>query len=170
MLFLAFTCPKNRQTKPPPNNTNMTDRNPSNLLCRESHSRKATRGFSLSPKKSTAGLSLIELLFVLGLLVLIGGAVLFGVQAVRTGANRSLCISQMQEVQDKMRAYAALNSLADGASLGASGADFIGTGLMVPRMPTCPAGGTYTVLGAIPATGVSCITCSQAAHVVPNPN
>lgn len=146
------------------------DLDPSNLLCRESHSRKATRGFSLSPKKSTAGLSLIELLFVLGLLVLIGGAVLFGVQAVRTGANNSLCISQMQEVQDKMRAYAALNSLADGASLGSSGADFIGTGLMVPRMPTCPAGGTYTVVDTIPATGTSCITCSQTGHAVPNPN
>jgi type II secretory pathway pseudopilin PulG len=171
MLFLAFTCPKNRQTKPPPNNTNMTDRNPSNLLCRESHSRKATRGFSLSPKKSTAGMTLVEILLVLGLLVVIGGAILVGVQAVRDGANKSLCISQMQEVQDKMRAYAALNNLNPGDDL--IQADLIGDGRMIQRIPICKGRGTYAYTAKIPAAGVSCITCSlnaSAGHAVPTPN
>ena len=146
----------------------MTDLDYSNLLCLKNRSRKATRGFSLSPKKSNAGMTLVEILLVLGLLVVIGGAILVGVQAVREGANKSLCIAQMQEVQDKMRAYAALNNLNPGDAL--TTADLIGTGKMIQRTPICKGGGTYTYTAAIPATGTSCITCSQTGHVVATPN
>lgn len=144
------------------------DLDSSNLLCRESHSRKATRGFSLSPKKSNAGMTLVEILLVLGLLVVIGGAILVGVQAVREGANKSLCISQMQEVQDKMRAYAALNNLNPGDPF--TSTDLIGDQKMIQRIPKCKGGGTYTYAAAIPATGASCITCSKAGHAVTDPN
>jgi hypothetical protein len=74
----------------------------------------------------------------------------------------------MQEVQDKMRAYSALNNLNPGDDL--IQADLIGDGKMIQRIPICKGGGTYAYTAKIPAAGASCITCSKAGHVVPTPN
>jgi type II secretory pathway pseudopilin PulG len=109
--------------------------------------------------RGSAGFTLVELMLVLGLLVLVSGALLFGYSAYRDGANKSLCLVNQQSVQDKMRSYAALNGLNVGDSLASTA--IIGSGLFIEVAPTCKGGGTYTYGTTVPATGTAYCTCSK---------
>ena len=116
-------------------------------------------------KTKQAAFTLIELMLVLGLLVLVGGALIFGYSAFREGAFKNLCLVSVQNVQDKMRAYASLNNMATEAGL--TSGTFIGAGLMIEVAPTCKstANVAYTYLTKVPQTGTCYATCTVAAHV-----
>ena len=107
------------------------------------------------------GFTLVELMLVLGLLVLVSGALFFGYSAYKDGANKNLCLINQQSVQDKVRSYAALNGLNAGDTLASTA--LIGTGLFIEVAPTCKGGGTYTYTGTVPATGTAYCTCSKHA-------
>lgn len=117
-------------------------------------------------RNNTAAFTLVELMLVLGLLVLVGGALIFGYQAFREGAFQNLCIVNQQNVQDKMRSYTSLNNLAAGDALASTA--FIGTGKLIEVAPTCKSSGTYTYGTTVTATSVAYVSCSKAAHVPPS--
>ena len=116
----------------------------------------------------TAAFTLVELMLVLGLLVLVGGALIFGYQAFSKAAYKNLCIVNQQNVQDKMRSYTSLNNLAAGDALVSS--LFIGTGKLIEVAPVCKAAGTYTYGTTVTATSVAYMSCSVADHAPPTTN
>jgi prepilin-type N-terminal cleavage/methylation domain-containing protein len=108
------------------------------------------------------GTTLIELSVVIAVILLLVGVLFIGVQAWKDGANKAACIVTIASVQKAVRGYQNMNGYAFGAALAQT--NIVGTGLYFSVMPTCPAGGTYTLASTIPAAGTAALTCNKAGH------
>jgi prepilin-type N-terminal cleavage/methylation domain-containing protein len=114
------------------------------------------------------GTTLIELSVVIAVILLLVGVLFIGVQAWKDGANKAACIVTLASVQKAVRGYQNMNGLNFGATLAST--NIVGTGLYFSVMPTCPAGGSYTLASTIPTSGTAAMTCSIAGHVPANTN
>jgi prepilin-type N-terminal cleavage/methylation domain-containing protein len=108
------------------------------------------------------GTTLIELSVVIAVILLLVGVLFIGIQAWRDGANRAACLVNISSVQKAVRGYENLNALSPGATL--AWTNIAGAGLYFETAPTCPAGGTYTLVGTIPNEGNPALSCSITAH------
>lgn len=129
---------------------------------------------SQSPRCSShkRGFTLIEITMVIALLILLIGILTLSMRAYKDGADRAGCLLTQSNVQKAVRSEAALRNLSEGDPLAVST-------LQGPRkyfdvVPTgCPARGTYTFLGTVPAPGVPYVRCSlgtgyDPAHIDAN--
>ncbi len=106
------------------------------------------------------GTTLIELSVVIAVLLLLVGVLFIGITAWKSGANTAACVVNLSSIQKAARGYANMNSLGTGS--GEAVATLTSAGFW-SAVPTCPAGGTYTYLTAVPAQGAAYATCSFSA-------
>jgi competence protein ComGC len=107
------------------------------------------------------GTTLVELSVVIAVILLLVGVLFIGVQAWKDGANKAACLVTISSVQKAVRGFENLNSKNPGDTL--AWADIAGAGLYFAAQPTCPANGTYTLAGTIPAEGTAALTCNLHA-------
>jgi prepilin-type N-terminal cleavage/methylation domain-containing protein len=107
------------------------------------------------------GTTLIELSVVIAVLLLLVGVLFIGITAWKNGANTAACIINLSSIQKAARGYANMNGLAAAATLPVSTLTSAG---FWSTVPICPAGGTYTALGSVPAQGTAYMTCSLSGH------
>jgi hypothetical protein len=77
----------------------------------------------------------------------------------RKGSDKAKCKMQLASAQKAIRSQANFQNLNIGAAFPAATMAF-GPGLALENEPVCPAGGTYTWIGTIPAVGTTYGTCS----------
>jgi prepilin-type N-terminal cleavage/methylation domain-containing protein len=107
------------------------------------------------------GTTLIELSVVIAVLLLLVGVLFIGITAWKNGANTAACIINLSSIQKAARGYSNMNGLAIAAALPVATLTSAG---FWQTVPTCPAGGTYTSIAAVPAQGAAYMTCSISGH------
>jgi prepilin-type N-terminal cleavage/methylation domain-containing protein len=111
------------------------------------------------------GTTLIELSVVIAVLLLLVGVLFIGITAWKNGSTTAACIVNLSSIQKAVRGYQNMNQLASGATLPVAAMTTAG---FCATAPVCPAAGTYTPTGTIPAQGVAYMTCSITGHA-PSP-
>jgi len=111
-------------------------------------------------KKGQAGLTLIEVTLVIAVLLGLISVLFIGVAAYKKGSDRAKCILNISTVQKAIRSYANMYEKDPGDTV-ATG-DYIGAGLFIENVPTCPSTGTYTFQTEVPVAGVAMVDCSLA--------
>jgi len=109
-------------------------------------------------KKGQAGLTLIEVTLVIAVLLGLISVLFIGVAAYKKGSDRAKCILNISTVQKAIRSYANMYEKNPADTVATT--DYIGAGLFIENVPTCPAAGTYTFGTAIPAAGTAMLDCS----------
>jgi competence protein ComGC len=107
-----------------------------------------------------AGVTLIEVSLVIALLLGIVVLLFIGVGSLRKGSDKAKCKMQLASVQKVVRAQANFKDLAPGVTFATTEA--FGAGMAMENAPSCPAGGAYTWLGAIPSIGNAYGACDFA--------
>jgi prepilin-type N-terminal cleavage/methylation domain-containing protein len=115
----------------------------------------------MNQRNGQRGTTLIELSVVIAVLLLLVGVLFIGMTAWKTGANKSACIVNLSSIQKAVRGYQDFNGLATGDPLTVTAMTNAG---FWANAPVCPAGGTYTPTGTVPAQGVAYMTCNIAGH------
>jgi len=110
-----------------------------------------------------SGTTLIELSVVIAVILLLVGVLFIGVQAWRDGANKAACLVNISSVQKAVRGFENINLKTEGVDT-LAWTDIAGAGLYFAVQPTCPAGGTYTLVGTIPTAGNAALSCNKAGH------
>jgi prepilin-type N-terminal cleavage/methylation domain-containing protein len=106
------------------------------------------------------GTTLIELSVVIAVLLLLVGVLFIGITAWKSGANTAACVVNLSSIQKAARGYANMNGLGVGST------EAVGTLTSAgfwAAAPVCPAGGTYTFLGTVPAQGTAYAICVNSA-------
>ncbi len=110
-------------------------------------------------KKGQAGLTLIEVTLVIAVLLGLISVLFIGVAAYKKGSDRAKCILNISTVQKAVRSYANMYEKDTGATIAT--ADYIGAGLFIENLPTCPTTtGVYTYQTTIPSAGTAMVDCS----------
>jgi type II secretory pathway pseudopilin PulG len=107
------------------------------------------------------GTTLVELSVVIAVLLLLVTVLLIGAAAWKSGANAAACIINLSSIQKAVRGYENMNGLTVGGTVTVSSLTSSG---FWSTVPVCPAGGTYTPLGTVPAPGTAYMTCSITGH------
>jgi prepilin-type N-terminal cleavage/methylation domain-containing protein len=107
------------------------------------------------------GTTLIELSVVIAVLLLLVGVLFIGITAWKNGANTAACIVNLSSIQKAARGYANMNQLLVAST--ETSASLTSSGFWATA-PTCPAGGSYTYLAAVPSQGVAYVTCNLTGH------
>ena len=115
----------------------------------------------LSSRRSTRGMTLIELTVVILVMLSLIAVLFIGANAWKNGSDRVLCILNMEAVQKGVRSYANLNGHVAGETVPGLQAQVIGLGRFVEVMPVCPGDGVYTSGGdVVPDVGSLYFSCS----------
>jgi len=114
--------------------------------------------------RSERGFTLLEIVLVTVLVVGLLSIMVYKFAPFREGQNVAICKTNVTKVQQAMRCFAMLHSIADGGAVAST--DFIGTGtdMLLAADPVCKSGGTYTMLDVVPAMGTAYCTDSIADH------
>jgi prepilin-type N-terminal cleavage/methylation domain-containing protein len=107
------------------------------------------------------GTTLIELSVVIAVILLLVGVLFIGIQAWKDGANKAACLVNISSVQKAVRGY---QNMTAPPPTTVAWTDIVGANGFFQAQPVCPANGTYTLAGTIPAQGSPALTCSIAAH------
>ena len=113
----------------------------------------------ISQRTSQRGTTLIELSVVIAVLLLLVGVLFIGITAWKNGANKAACIVNLSSIQKAARGYQNLNGLASGAAETVANLQSAG---FWTSTPVCPAAGTYSFTGTVPAPGAAYAVCSLA--------
>jgi type II secretory pathway pseudopilin PulG len=111
--------------------------------------------------RKNSGTTLIELSVVIAVLLLLVGVLFIGITAWKNGANKAACVINLSSIQKAVRGYQNMNNLNTGATVTIVTMTAAGFWTVAP---VCPAGGTYTPTGTVPAPGVAYMTCSITGH------
>jgi type II secretory pathway pseudopilin PulG len=122
---------------------------------------KVDYGKNINKLVRQSGTTLIELSVVIAVLLLLVGVLFIGITAWKNGANKAACIINLSSIQKAARGYANMNQLPAAAALPVTTLTSAG---FWAAAPTCPAGGSYTFLGSVPAQGVPYTSCNLAGH------
>lgn len=109
------------------------------------------------------GVTLIELTVVILVLMSLITILFFGARAWKRGSDRTLCIMQIQQVQQGLRSFSNLYGYDPGATVPGLKSQIIGLGRFVEVTPSCPTDGTYSFENGenlIPPLGSLYMTCS----------
>ena len=109
-------------------------------------------------------MTLIEMTIVILVLLSLITTLFFGARAWKRGSDRTLCIINIRNVQQGVRAYANINGFSDGGSAPDLKSKVIGLGKYIEALPDCPSSGTYAFGGAfgentIPPVGELYMQC-----------
>jgi type II secretory pathway pseudopilin PulG len=116
---------------------------------------------TMNQRPRQCGTTLIELSVVIAVLLLLVGVLFIGMSAWKSGANKAACIVNLAGIQKAVRGYQDFNGLATGDNLTMATMTSAGFWTIAP---TCPAGGTYTATGTVPAQGVAYMSCNINGH------
>lgn len=122
-----------------------------------------------SPSAASAlrGMTLLEMTLVLMVLFSLVSIVFVGATAWKRGAERSLCVVNIQAVQKGVRSYSNMYGFDPGASVPGLRSKIIGDGKFVETTPVCRTPGTYSYgqqygEDTIPPIGTLYLECSLA--------
>ncbi len=112
-------------------------------------------------------MTLLELTVVIFVLLSLVAVLFIGGRAWKRGADRTLCLMNMRNVQQAVRSYANLYGHSPGETVAELKSKIIGFGKFVEEIPECPAGGVYTYgqefgEDTIPPVGEVYLKCSLA--------
>jgi prepilin-type N-terminal cleavage/methylation domain-containing protein len=96
--------------------------------------------------------------------ITITGPSALDVAAWKEGANKAACLMNLSTIQKAVRGYQNMNNLVIGDPLTVDTLTKVGFWTSVP---TCPAGGSYSFWGTVPAAGVPYTTCDIPGHAPP---
>ncbi len=124
--------------------------------------------------KRTSGMTLLELTVVILVLLSLISILFVGARAWKKGSDRAGCIMNIRNVQQAVRGHANMNNLAVDVDLPATviygdSTETAANSNVYMKTPKCPANGTYTPAGNVPATGTLYITCTLAADAQHEP-
>ena len=132
----------------------------------------------ISPRRgsgSQRGMTLLELTVVILVLLSLISILFVGAQAWKRGADRTLCIMNIQNVQKGVRSYSSLYGYGPGQSVAGLQLRVVGTGEFIEKPPVCPSGGNYTYgaafgIDTIPPIGQLYLSCSlsSSGHIPAN--
>jgi type II secretory pathway pseudopilin PulG len=116
-------------------------------------------------------MTLLELTVVILVLLMLIGILATGAKTWKQGADRSVCILNLQTVQKGIRSFSNLYGYVPGNSVSGLESQVIGAGRFVESMPVCPSQGTYASGGdVIPQMGSLYFNCSLASSGEHTPN
>lgn len=122
-----------------------------------------------SPSAASAlrGMTLLEMTLVLMVLFSLVSIVFVGASAWKRGAERSLCVVNIQAVQKGVRSYSNMYGFDPGANVPGLRSKIIGDGKFVETTPVCRTPGTYSYglsygEDIIPPVGTLYLECSLA--------
>jgi prepilin-type N-terminal cleavage/methylation domain-containing protein len=95
------------------------------------------------------GMTLLEITVVILVLLSLIAILFVGAQAWKKGSDRTLCIMNIRNVQQGVRAYSNLYGFTAGANAPGLKAKIIGLGRYVETDPACPSTGTYSYGGIL---------------------
>jgi type II secretory pathway pseudopilin PulG len=121
-----------------------------------------------SAARALRGMTLLEMTLVLLVLFSLVSILFVGAAAWKRGAERSLCVVNIQTVQKSVRSYANMYGFDPGANAPDLRSKIIGPGCYVERAPVCRSPGVYSFGAAygentIPPIGTLYMECSLAA-------
>jgi prepilin-type N-terminal cleavage/methylation domain-containing protein len=131
-----------------------------NDSCHSAHSKLASKE-NMNRRARQSGTTLIELSVVIAVLLILVGVLFIGATAWKSGANSAACIINLSSIQKAVRGYQNMNGLNVGANLTVATMTTAG---FWTSAPICPAAGTYTPLGTVPAQGIAYMRCSITGH------
>ncbi|MCH7228719.1 hypothetical protein, partial [Haloferula sp. A504] len=105
--------------------------------------------------------TLLELTVVILVLLALIAVLFIGGRAWKRGSDRASCIMNIRNVQQAVRSHQNLNGVPDNAPIDIV-TDLVGGDNFLRTEPVCPAGGTYSMVSAIPELGTLAIECSLA--------
>ena len=113
-----------------------------------SHSLKSTfrRTSVLRPYK---GMTLLEMTVIILVILSLISILFVGARAWKRGSDRTLCIMNIRNVQQGVRAYSILYGFSAGGNAPGLKAKIIGLGRYVETDPACPSTGTYNYGGIL---------------------
>jgi hypothetical protein len=122
-------------------------------------------------------MTLLELTIVIVTIMSLVGILFIGSFSWKRGADRTLCLMNINNVQKGIRGYANVYGFSPGSSVPNLMTKIIGVGRYVESMPVCPNNGLYSFgqtegADTIPSVGTLYLKCSLAAshdHVPPDP-
>lgn len=122
---------------------------------------------SPSALSALRGMTLLEMTLVLLVLFSLVSIVFVGATAWKRGAERSLCVVNIQAVQKGVRSFSNLYGYDPGASVPGLRSQIIGDGKFVENTPICRSPGTYSFgqsfgEDTIPPVGTLYMECSLA--------
>ena len=119
------------------------------------------------------GMTLLEMSVVILVMLSMVVILFIGGRAWKRGSDRALCIATLEAVQKGVRGYSNLYGYNPGTTVAGLEGRVIGLGRFVEKVPDCPGGGNYTMLGdSIPPIGTLYASCSLAGseqHLPSNP-
>lgn len=118
-------------------------------------------------KKSTKGLTLIEMTIVILIILSLIGVLFIGFKFYKDGADKATCLARISNAQKEVRSYQnmKLQTTDDDivpsvmATAGLTTIQQIETG----KDNLCPGGGSYAIAAKFPAVGTAAVTCSGGA-------
>ncbi len=114
--------------------------------------------------RSAPGMTLLELTVVILVLLSLVFILMIGGRAWKRGADRAMCMINLEQVQKAVRSFANLNNHQAGETVAGLESEVISSGSFIESMPHCPGEGTYSTLGdQIPPIGTVYLSCSLAA-------
>lgn len=120
-------------------------------------------------------MTLLELTVVILVLLSLITLLFIAAQAWKRGADRAICIMNIQNVQKGVRAYQNLYGYGPGSTVSDLKSQIIGYGRFVETTPVCPGGGNYTFGGengedVIPPMGSLYMECDLSLSDLHEPN
>lgn len=123
------------------------------------------------------GMTLLEITVVVVVIMALVNLLFIGSISWKRGADRTMCIMNMNNVQKGIRGFSNIYGFEPGSNVPGLKNKIIGTGRFVETIPTCPSGGLYTYgltdgVDTIPTAGTVYLECSLEGsheHTPPNP-
>lgn len=121
----------------------------------------SSKSFVSTRFRRSAGLTLIEMSVMMFAMILLATLLLTTARAWLRGADRAMCLVNIQAVQKGVRGYANMEGLDPGAIVSGLEEEVVGAGKFFDELPACPAMGHYTLGGdQIPGLGTLYMSCS----------
>lgn len=117
-----------------------------------------------------AGFTLVEIMIVVAIIGLLAAIAIPNFVKARNTAQSNACINNMRQIDSAIQQWALEKGKKDTDAPETTAADGVQTYIKGEKLPTCPAGGDYTM----PLTVKDTVTCKNAneatrAHMLSNP-
>jgi len=117
-------------------------------------------------KLHRAAFTLVEIMIVVAIIGMLAAIAIPNFVKARNTAQANACINNMRQIDSAIQQWALEKGKKDSDPIDTTGADGVQTYIKGQKMPTCPAGGDYSVPGPVSAT--PSVTCPNAGSKPPH--